>query len=695
MATIKPHPPLIQSNEVLLKADGQWLHFAGPHRILQASAREQVIPALRELEELIEVNQWHAAGFLSYEAAPAFDPVYRTRAPEEHRDYPGTARQGRCSERSDEWSPRSVDDTCPGRKCDLPSKSGAQVAGIPYLWFGLYPAPRLVTLPEPAQPKEALSWLPTVDRETYDAAIHQIKEHIAEGRTYQVNYTMRLQAGFKADPWNFFLHLAQTQNNHAAYIDLGRYVICSASPELFFQLDGDTLTCRPMKGTTQRGRTTLEDQEQAQWLKDSEKNRAENVMIVDMIRNDMGRIAKIGSVHVPELFTVERYPTLWQMTSTVRARTDASLSRIFTALFPCASITGAPKVSTMRIISELETTPRRIYTGSLGYIAPNRKATFNVAIRTALIDRTQQTAEYGVGGGIVWDSTDTDEYAEALLKARVLTESLPQFSLLETMLWTPEEGFFLREKHIARLLDSADYFDFSINFRWSSAGSTGAAVSRHSPARAQRTLSDPERSRRGEEVEDEASRDIHLHRAQVPVSRPSLSKEIIESYLNEISSHFTSASAQRVRLLLDKNGNLSSEVKPFQPAEQKNPMKVCLAREPIDSYDVFLFHKTTHRDVYEAARKVADPEYDDVLLYNGRSELTEFTLGNLVVEMDGKLYTPPICCGLLAGTFRAYLLETGQVEEKAIRVEELKDCKKVFLVNSVRKWQSVRVLSRS
>ncbi len=198
---------------------------------------------------------------------------------------------------------------------------------------------------------------------------------------------MRLQANFKSDPWNFFLHLAQTQNNHAAYINTGQYVICSASPELFFQLDGDIITCRPMKGTTHRGRTTLEDEKQAQWLKESEKNRAENVMIVDMIRNDLGRIAKIGSVHVPELFTVEKYPTLWQMTSTVTAKTDASITDIFTALFPCASITGAPKVSTMKIISELETTPRKIYTGSIGYIAPNRKAKFNVAIRTALIDR--------------------------------------------------------------------------------------------------------------------------------------------------------------------------------------------------------------------------------------------------------------------------------------------------------------------
>ena len=600
MDAIKPQESLVQTNEVLLKENGQWVHFTRPHRIIEVNTLEEVIPALHELEGLIKANHWYAAGILSYEAAPAFDPVHLTR--------PGT--------------------------------------GFPYLWFGLYPAPRFMTLPEPAQPKETLSWLPTVDRATYDEAINQIKNYIADGRTYQVNYTMRLQADFKVDPWNFFLHLGQTQNKHAAFIDMGRYVICSASPELFFQLDGDIITCRPMKGTMRRGRTTLEDSEQAQWLKASEKNRAENVMIVDMIRNDLGRIAKTGGVHVPELFTVERYPTLWQMTSIIRAKTEASLTEIFTALFPCASITGAPKVSTMRIISELETTPRNIYTGSIGYMAPDRKATFNVAIRTVWIDRQAQKAEYGLGGGIVWDSTDRDEYEEALLKARVLTEVLPEFSLLETMLWTPTTGFFLREKHVARLLDSANYFDFPILSPWSS---TPAGPSRD-------------------------------------VSRAVLPKEIIESYLDEISSKFTSL--QRVRLLLDKNGNLTSETKSFDSSEENRPWTVCLAKKSINSNDVFLFHKTTYRDVYEAARKDF-PEYDDILLYNERRELTEFTLGNIVVEMEGKLYTPPVSCGLLAGTFRAYLVERDQVQERVIRAEELKDCSNVFLVNSVRQWQEV------
>lgn len=609
-------PFFVSTNEVLLKVESGWLHFSQPYRIVQTEHAADILPLLKEIEALIHEQNWYAAGFLSYEAAPGFDSALQTQPP----------------------------------------------SGFPLLWFGLYPAPRIIPSIEPASITPALTWLPTTDRDSYNAAIDKIKEHIADGRTYQVNYTMRLQTGFNIDPWEFFLHLAQTQNNHAAYIDTGRYVIASASPELFFQLDGNTLTCRPMKGTIRRGRTTLEDQEQAQALKDSEKNRAENVMIVDMIRNDLGRIAQLGSVAVSDLFNVEKYPTLWQMTSTVQAQTSASIAEIFKALFPCASITGAPKVSTMRILSGLETTPRNLYTGSIGYLAPGRNATFNVAIRTALIDRATNIAEYGIGGGIVWDSTSSDEYAEALLKARVLTESAPQFSLFETMLWTPAEGFYLREKHIARLLDSADYFDFPISIssmpRW---------------------LSSPARSLRG-------------------VSKPPVSKEILETYLDKISSQF--ASPQRVRLLLDKHGTLTHEAKPFQTPSPDTVLKVRLAEEPIASNNIFLFHKTTHREVYEHA-KSPHPQslsprerevFDDVLLYNERGELTEFTIGNLVLEIDGKLYTPPISCGLLAGTFRAHLLETGQVAARIIHVEELAKCSKIFLVNSVRKWQSVTLV---
>jgi para-aminobenzoate synthetase/4-amino-4-deoxychorismate lyase len=585
----------VKANEFLLKDNREWLHFANPHEIVRAERLADVLPALQEIEQLIKANNWYAAGFISYEAAPAFDPALQTNA--------STAF---LSEQSSLRSARNTD--------------------FPYLWFGLYPEPRGIQLPRPEQPGQSLNWQPTIDRDAYNSAIAKIKNHIAEGRTYQVNYTMRLGADFSGSAWEFFLHLAQNQNKHAAYIDAGRYVICSASPELFFELNGDVITCRPMKGTVERGRTTSEDHDQAEWLKNSEKNRAENVMIVDMIRNDIGKIAEAGSVSVPGLFQVEQYPTLWQMTSTVTARTRRRISEIFAALFPAASITGAPKVSTMKIISELENTPRKIYTGSIGYIAPDRKAKFNVAIRTALIDRERGKAEYGVGGGIVWDSTSSDEYAEALLKARVLTENSRTFSLLETMLWTPAEGYVLCEKHIARMLDSANYFDISI------------------------------------------------------------AREKLAAYLEQISSSFQTP--QRVRVLLDRSGELTFESRPFELRRKTETLKVCLAKGPVDSSDVFFFHKTTERAIYEYAREGCK-DFDDVLLYNEADELTEFTIGNLVVELDGQFVTPPISCGVLPGTFRAHLVGTGQVLERMIPVERLKDCTQIFRVNSIRKWERV------
>jgi len=571
---------LIEKEEVLLKDNNQWLHFAKPYRVISTNNIEEVRSLLREVEKLVNTNRWHAAGFISYEAAPAFDSALHV----------------------------------------------LNAGAFPLLWFGVYPEPRTVELPLPEKSHSELKWNATIKRESYNTAINKIKEHIARGRTYQVNYTMRLNFGFDGSEWDFFLNLAQTQNKYAAYVNTGQYVICSASPELFFHLDGETITSQPMKGTVKRGRTLAEDEEQSAWLQNSPKNRAENVMIVDMIRNDIGRVAEIGTVNVSKLFTIEKYPTLFQMTSTVEAKTNASLADIFTALFPCGSVTGAPKVSTMNIISELETTPRRIYTGAIGYISPDRKAQFNVAIRTALIDKETKSIEYGVGGGVVWDSIDTDEYNEAMLKAQVLTKRPREFSLLETILWTREEGYFLFEKHIARMAKSAEYFDFAF------------------------------------------------------------SREKVEAHLKKLAGEFKSA--QRVRVTSNRFGELAVEARPL--LSQEASFKVTLAEQPIDSNDIFLFHKTTQRQSYDKAL-IVPQIYNDVLLYNERDELTEFTIGNLVAELNGELVTPPVSCGLLAGVFRAHLLETNQIKERVIKKDELRNCKKVFLVNSVRKWVDVSI----
>lgn len=584
---------MIEINEVLLKSNNDWLYYSRPYKVLQTERAHDVCGTLKEVETLVNANGWYAAGFVSYEAAPAFDNALHVLS----------------------------------------------AGDFPLLWFGLFAQPHIIQLPEPKENSAVLNWQATIECESYNTAIEKIKDAIANGKTYQVNYTMRLSTDFLTDShtetekeaWRLFLHLARSQNKYAAYINTGRYVICSASPELFFELDGETITSRPMKGTAKRGRTTQEDKEQIAWLQHSIKNRAENVMIVDMIRNDLGRIAEIGSVHVPELFTVEKYATLFQMTSTVQAKTKASLTEIFSALFPCASITGAPKVSTMKIISELETTPRKIYTGSIGYISPNRKAQFNVAIRTALIDKEKKQAEYGLGGGIVWDSSSTDEYDEALLKSRVLTERPQEFSLFETMLWTPQDGYFLLEKHIARMTDSAEYFDFPCT------------------------------------------------------------KEKLGNFLNQISRDFTSP--KRVKVLLNRLGELSEETKDFH--SQDRPFQIRPAKHPIDSSSEFLFHKTTRREIYPTLRAPIEAcggeGVNDLLLFNEKNELTEFTIGNLVVEMDGKFFTPPLSCGLLAGTFRAHLLETNQIKERVVHRDELQKCSKVFLVNSVRKWVEVKM----
>jgi para-aminobenzoate synthetase / 4-amino-4-deoxychorismate lyase len=579
--------------DVILKNDAVWWKFDNPHRVILTEKMEDVRKGLEEVERLVNEQGWTAAGFVSYEAAPAFDPSLRV----------------------------------------VPAE------GFPLLWFGLYDAPQSIGTSEvfkdPGGMFPPLNWQPDTEKEIYNTAIQTIKERIAHGMTYQVNYTMRLKADFETDKRieadlrarQLFAHLAHAQNKYAAFLDIGDWAICSASHELFFDLDGEIITGRPMKGTVKRGRTTSEDNKISDWLRTSLKNRAENVMIVDMIRNDIGRIAQMGNVHVPELFTIEKYPTLFQMTSTVKAKTSASVTEIFSALFPCASITGAPKVSTMNIIAELETSPRKIYCGSIGYIAPNRQARFNVAIRTALVDKQNDRAEYGVGGGIVWDSESTDEYSEALLKARVLTNP-PQkeFSLFETLLWTREEGYFLLARHIARILDSAGYFGFATN---------------------------------------------------------SAEKRIRE-LLSELTTDVDSP--KRVKLLMNSKGEFSGEIKDFQPSDKI--LRVRLAENPVNSNDQFLFHKTTNRAVYEQA---IIQGFDDVLLFNENDELTEFTIGNLIVKLNGELFTPPVECGLLAGTFRAELIALGEVKERVLKKQDLAEAEAVFLINSLRKWVAVRL----
>lgn len=347
-------------------------------------------------------------------------------------------------------------------------------------------------------------------------------------------------------------------------------------------------------------------------------------MIVDMVRNDLGQLAVPGSVRVPTLFATERYETLWQLTSTVTAETDAPLPAIMQALFPCASITGAPKVRTCAIITELESTPRGIYTGAIGFVLPGGDAQFNVGIRTAHLDRRTGCMEYGTGGGITWDSTAEDEYEECLVKARVLTTPRPDFQLLETLRWKPAIGYVFLEEHLQRLADAASYFGFPVDL----AEARGA--------------------------------------------------------LAALAPNFISPHHQRVRLLVDEEGAIHCTATSLSAAPHRR-WRVALADAPMVETNPFLYHKTTARAHYETAR-AAYPDMDDVLLWNSRGELTESTTANIVLRYHGRWLTPPVSCGLLAGVYRNLLLRADRIEEAILPLDMLADADALYLINSVRGW---------
>lgn len=554
---------------------GRWLYFTRPAEVVRASCAAQAEACLRRVEACVAAGK-AAAGFVSYEAGAGLDAAIRVK----------------------------------------------EGGGLPPVWFGIYDAWEARELPEAANDAAAMDWRPSITRADYRAAIERIKRYILEGETYQINYTFRLRAELGCEPFDLFLQMAAAQQGgYGAYIQTAEHAICCASPELFFEVDGRTVRSQPMKGTAPRGPTFAEDEAQAAALANGEKTQAENVMIVDMVRNDLHRVCDAGSVRVERLFEAQRYPTLWQLTSTVAGETDAGLTELFKALFPAASITGAPKIRTCELITETEDSPRGIYTGSIGFAlpGPERRAQFNVAIRTVLADRARGTAEYGTGGAILWDSAEAAEYEECFTKARVLTHRRPEFELLETLLWEPTAGYFLLERHLRRLTESAVYFGYAV---------------------------DLERVRR--ELWREAER--------------------FEAY------------PQRVRLLAGADGACRVE---HRRQGAVTPPRVCLAKSPVHSGDVFLYHKTTHRRVYE--EKLAErPGYDDVLLWNERGELTETCIANVVVERGGERLTPPVRCGLLAGTYRDELLERGEIREAVIRVEELRVCKAIRFINSVR-----------
>lgn len=330
----------------------------------------------------------------------------------------------------------------------------------PLIWFGIYnQIHSFGDLPSP-EPERLLNAAFGIDRALYTEQIKRIRDYIARGDTYQVNFTDALTFSYSGTPFDLFLRLRSVQEvKYSAYLNIGGHAIASLSPELFFRLEGRNLTMKPMKGTAPRGRTTVEDREVAAWLASDEKNRAENVMIVDLIRNDMGRICETGSIAPKRLFEVERYATIHQLTSTVegRLRPEVGLKDLLRAIFPSGSVTGAPKIRTMQIIHELERNPRGVYTGAIGYFGP-QAAEMNVAIRTAVLQAGK--GHVGVGSGITYESVAENEYDECLWKARFLSAQPQEFRLIETMRWDGS-SYHALDLHIARLKDSTEYFAFA------------------------------------------------------------------------------------------------------------------------------------------------------------------------------------------------------------------------------------------
>ncbi len=563
-----------------------WLVFEDPQAMFVATALEDVIPALEAAEQKLENDGGFLVGFVSFDAAPAMDRSFRAR-----------------------------------RDPHLPLVAFAHFENA------------LQTSELPGSPLENdhdSGWALNVDETTYAEAIERIHAEIAAGNTYQINYTVRYRSENPPGAHDLFAGLG-VNATYGALLEFDSHSIVSASPELFFRLDGETMVLKPMKGTAMRGLSRVDDLQRRDELASSEKDRAENVMIADMVRNDLGRIARPGSVRASDLCTVEQHPTVWQMTSTVEGETEAGMTDIFRALFPSASITGAPKSSSLSLIHRLESSARGLYTGAIGYFAADRKAQFNVAIRTATFDRARGTAEYGVGSGIIWDSVAADEFRECELKARILQRQHqhPDFSLLETLRWTREDGIALLDGHLDRLAQSAAYFDRKLN------------------------------------IDDVRS--------------------AIETTLATAGDD-----GLRLRVLVDRWGNVRVETSALPlPARD---FRVRLAPRPVDSNDVFLYHKTTHRDVYVEATSGVD-DCDDVLLWNEDGYITETTITNVFVRRDGKLITPPVSCGLLGGVMRAHLLNSREAEEGLIHKNCIKPGDSLLLANAVRGQFAARVVA--
>lgn len=551
---------------------GERYTFTQPIKELKTRDLAEVADLLAQVESYQEQG-YYVVGYVSYEAAPAFEEKLAV-----HK---------------------------------------APLLGEYLLYFTVHD--RVETSPIPLTYDDIdlpSNWQEVTSEADYEKAIAQIHHHLRQGDTYQVNYTVQLKQDLSANPFAIYNRMVVEQEaGYNAYIEHDEMAVISMSPELFFEQNDRELTTRPMKGTTQRGVTDQEDLAQASWLEQDPKNRSENMMIVDLLRNDMNRISEVGSEHVERLCQVEQYSTVWQMTSTIESqlRLDVDLVAIFRSLFPCGSITGAPKIATMKIIKDLEPQPRGVYCGTIGLLLPNGRRIFNVAIRT--IQLHQGKAIYGVGGGITWDSTWESEYREVHQKAAVLYRKQARFKLITTGRISQKQLLF-EDQHLERLTKASRYFSYPF---------------------------DPKDLRQKIEIECQAC-DSH------------------QDY--------------RMRISLSKSGEIELSRQVLTPLSPDFcQTKLCL--QETDLNQAFTYFKTTHRPHLSLGKQ-------EIIYHNAAGELLETSIGNLVLKIDGKLYTPPINLGILSGIYRQHLLGKGQVEEKILTLADLNQAEAVYGCNAVR-----------
>ena len=546
--------------------------FTEPIKELKTRDLDQVEALLREVEAFQEAG-FYAVGYVSYEAAPAFEKKLAVHP--------------------------------------------APLMGEYLLYFTIHQEVETLPFPEDYEAVDLpANWKEEVEATAYQEAIETIQHHIRQGDTYQVNYTVQLSQELEVDPLAIYNRLVVEQKAHYnAFIHHDDVAILSISPELFFEQEDRLLTTRPMKGTTRRGLTNQADLKEAAWLEADPKNRAENMMIVDLLRNDMNRISEIGSEQVTRLCQVEQYSTVWQMTSTIesRLRPEVDLVQTFQALFPCGSITGAPKISTMEIIQQTEIAPRGVYCGTIGILLPRGKRIFNVAIRTLQMQGTK--AIYGVGGGITWDSKWEGEYQETKQKSAVLYRQEPRFELLTTGRIHQGELTFL-EQHLTRLREASRYFAYPF---------------------------------------DEAK---------------------LLNELQEQVTHLDPILDYRCRIALQKNGTIQLAITeltdlPFSYLQAQ------LTEQKLDLATPFTYFKTSERNHLAA-------KHHEQIFYLPDGSLLETTIGNLILEIDGQLYTPPAHLPILDGIYRHHLLETGQVEEKLLTLKDLDLADQVYACNALR-----------